>query len=186
MNRILKRPVLQAASSSLCKILRPNAYNISSCYYPSAGGQRNLCFQIPTNHVGSSDVCSTISAPLARPLHEIDENCKSKYYGVEKARGGSDSDIVTLMPISDEKGEEMEEHKEIERGDVINLPDLLFTKNRDYLVKYSDNQRVMAEQLAGKVVVLFFVSLSDGSTGGFWGDYIRIHKDLGQGTYSHS
>lgn len=36
----------------------------------------------------------------------------------------------------------------------------------------------MAEQLAGKVIVLFFVSLSHGNTGGVWGDYIRIHKDL--------
>lgn len=36
----------------------------------------------------------------------------------------------------------------------------------------------MAEQLAGKVIVIFFVSLSDGNTGGVWGDYIRIHKDL--------
>lgn len=75
--------------------------------------------------------------------YKLIENCKSKYYGVEKAIGGSDSDIVTLMPTSDKKGEEMEEHKKlIKSGDVINLPDLLFTKNRDYLVKYSDNQRV--------------------------------------------
>lgn len=160
MNRILKRPVLQAASSSLCKILGPNAYNVSSynfnaspTTYPSAGGQRNMCFQIPTNPVGISDVCSAMSAPLANPLHEID--------------------------ACDKKGKEMEEHeKQIESGDVINLPDLLFTKNRDYLVRYIDNQRVMAEQLAGKIVVLFFVSLCNGNTGGVWGDYIRIHKDL--------
>uniref|UniRef100_A0A164UNZ2 protein-disulfide reductase n=1 Tax=Daucus carota subsp. sativus TaxID=79200 RepID=A0A164UNZ2_DAUCS len=43
---------------------------------------------------------------------------------------------------------------------MINLHDLLFTKNRDYLVKYNDDQQVKAAQLAGKVIILYFVRLN--------------------------
>nr|XP_017254306.1 PREDICTED: probable nucleoredoxin 1 isoform X2 [Daucus carota subsp. sativus] len=46
----------------------------------------------------------------------------------------------------------------IQKGDVVCLADLLFTRNRDSLVK-NNNQQVKAEQLAGKVVVIFFVPL---------------------------
>ncbi|XP_074361926.1 putative nucleoredoxin 1 isoform X2 [Apium graveolens] len=42
---------------------------------------------------------------------------------------------------------------------MINLNDLLFTKHRDYLVKYDDAQQVKAAHLAGKVTVLYFVPL---------------------------
>lgn len=41
-----------------------------------------------------------------------------------------------------EHTETMECHTVIEIGDVININDLLFTKNRDYLIRYNDNQRV--------------------------------------------
>lgn len=35
-----------------------------------------------------------------------------------------------------------EEQLNVREGDVINLPNLLFTENRDYLVKYNDDQKV--------------------------------------------
>ncbi|KAK1350706.1 hypothetical protein POM88_054577 [Heracleum sosnowskyi] len=52
------------------------------------------------------------------------------------------------------------ERKEVTKGDIIDLHDLLFTENRDYLIKYKDNQKVKAEHLAGKVIVLYFSPLS--------------------------
>ncbi|KAL6496503.1 hypothetical protein OROGR_029761 [Orobanche gracilis] len=30
--------------------------------------------------------------------------------------------------------------REVNNGDILNLPDLLFTDQRDYLIKYNDNQ----------------------------------------------
>ncbi|KAL6496485.1 hypothetical protein OROGR_029743 [Orobanche gracilis] len=32
--------------------------------------------------------------------------------------------------------------REVNNGDILNLPDLLFTDQRDYLIKYNDNQLV--------------------------------------------
>lgn len=39
---------------------------------------------------------------------------------------------------------QLEEHFKppIRKGDIIDLHDLLFTKNRDYLVKFNDDQKV--------------------------------------------
>ncbi|KAK1390187.1 hypothetical protein POM88_018365 [Heracleum sosnowskyi] len=59
--------------------------------------------------------------------YEIDELVKRRSYTHKK-------DIVTQC---------------IKEGDIINLSDLLFTKNRDYLVKYN-NERVPFCQLSGK------------------------------------
>ncbi|KAK1354400.1 hypothetical protein POM88_047656 [Heracleum sosnowskyi] len=54
-----------------------------------------------------------------------------------------------------------EEHKVIKKGDVINLRDLLFTKYRDYVVRYEDNIEVQVKSvhLEGKVIVLYFLPL---------------------------
>lgn len=49
---------------------------------------------------------------------------------------------------------------DIKKGDVINLVDLLFTKDRDYLIKCNDSQQVNAEHLAGKVVIIYLDSIS--------------------------
>lgn len=43
----------------------------------------------------------------------------------------------------------------IKEGDIINLSDLLFTKNRDYLVK-NNNEQVPIHTLDDKVVGLYF------------------------------
>ncbi|KAL8149690.1 hypothetical protein AgCh_006635 [Apium graveolens] len=45
---------------------------------------------------------------------------------------------------------------DIKEGDIINLPILLFTENRDYLVK-NNGQKVKAEQLVAKAILLYFV-----------------------------
>ncbi|XP_017222423.1 probable nucleoredoxin 1-2 [Daucus carota subsp. sativus] len=47
----------------------------------------------------------------------------------------------------------------ITKGDTISLTDLLFTHNRNYLVK-NNHQHVKAEQLEGKVVGIYFLPLS--------------------------
>ncbi|XP_017246060.1 probable nucleoredoxin 1 isoform X2 [Daucus carota subsp. sativus] len=49
--------------------------------------------------------------------------------------------------------------KRIEKGDFVDLSTLLFTANRDYLVKYNHPQQVRAEQLAGKVIGIYFLPL---------------------------
>ncbi|KAL8094135.1 putative nucleoredoxin 1 isoform X2 [Apium graveolens] len=57
-----------------------------------------------------------------------------------------------------------EEELKVKEGDIINLMDLLFTENRDYLVKYNGDQKVKAEQLAGKAILLYFVPVFEPST----------------------
>ncbi|KAL1811899.1 hypothetical protein ACET3Z_021964 [Daucus carota] len=52
-----------------------------------------------------------------------------------------------------------EEELKVKEGDIINLTDLLFTENRDYLVKHSDDQKVKAEHLVGKAILLYFVPI---------------------------
>ncbi|XP_063942572.1 probable nucleoredoxin 1 isoform X2 [Daucus carota subsp. sativus] len=47
----------------------------------------------------------------------------------------------------------------VKEGDIINLMDLLFTENRDYLVKHSDDLKVKAEHLVGKAILLYFVPI---------------------------
>ncbi|KAL6496491.1 hypothetical protein OROGR_029749 [Orobanche gracilis] len=50
--------------------------------------------------------------------------------------------------------------RKVNNGDILNLSDLLFTNQRDHLIKYNDNQLVKAEQLADKFIVLYFVTLT--------------------------
>lgn len=50
-----------------------------------------------------------------------------------------------------------ERKKKIKKGDKINLHDLLFTKDRDYLVRYQDNQRVRYVY----ILVIYFLTLPE-------------------------
>ncbi|XP_017219564.1 probable nucleoredoxin 1 isoform X1 [Daucus carota subsp. sativus] len=54
---------------------------------------------------------------------------------------------------------DFEKDKRIEKGDFVDLSTLLFTANRDYLIKYNHPQLVTAEQLAGKVIGIYFQPL---------------------------
>lgn len=58
----------------------------------------------------------------------------------------------------------MEEQSCIKRGDVVDLSKLVFTPYRNYLVKDNLNQRVQAQELDGKVIILLFVSPNEGSS----------------------
>ncbi|KAL6542787.1 hypothetical protein OROHE_010307 [Orobanche hederae] len=57
------------------------------------------------------------------------------------------------------EGSDLKFKRSITKGDTISLNDLLFTNNRDYLIR-NDNQHVKAEQLEGKVIGVYFVPLS--------------------------
>ncbi|KAL6579412.1 hypothetical protein OROMI_009628 [Orobanche minor] len=65
--------------------------------------------------------------------------------------------------------EEEDEESTVEVGDIVDISDILFTQTRDYLIKYNDNQlehynllQVREKQLAGKIIVLHFMSLVNG------------------------
>ncbi|KAK1358868.1 hypothetical protein POM88_043342 [Heracleum sosnowskyi] len=45
----------------------------------------------------------------------------------------------------------------IKQGDVVDVSELLFSKHRDYLIRYNDPNPVTAEQLAGKFIVIYFL-----------------------------
>ncbi|KAK1385206.1 hypothetical protein POM88_022941 [Heracleum sosnowskyi] len=47
----------------------------------------------------------------------------------------------------------------IQKGDTVNLSQLLFTKNRDYLIRYNHPQLVTAHHLAGKEKRFLFTLL---------------------------
>ncbi|KAL8114913.1 putative nucleoredoxin 1 [Apium graveolens] len=68
-----------------------------------------------------------------------------------------------LYPSEDDEEEIQgpDTKKKISKGDVIDLHDLLFTKNRDYLVRYQNNQQVKAEHLAAKVIAIYFTPIMD-------------------------
>ncbi|KAK1361542.1 hypothetical protein POM88_046016 [Heracleum sosnowskyi] len=51
-------------------------------------------------------------------------------------------------------------YQKIRKGDVIDLHEFLFTTYRDCLIRNDGKPQVMAEQLAGKVIIMYFVSLS--------------------------
>lgn len=77
--------------------------------------------------------------------YEIIEDLKSESYKVEEeSRRRPDSYPFTSRMHHFEKGmvTQDEDLTSIEIGDIINLPKLLFTKNRDYLVKYNSDEKV--------------------------------------------
>ncbi|KAL6501168.1 hypothetical protein OROHE_025031 [Orobanche hederae] len=73
--------------------------------------------------------------------------CKCYHVEVE-TKGGSDSGLVKEV-----------KKRSITKGDTISLNDILFTKNRDYLIN-NNNQYVKAKQLEGKVIGIYFLPLS--------------------------
>ncbi|KAK1378817.1 hypothetical protein POM88_025561 [Heracleum sosnowskyi] len=101
------------------------------------------CYYYPTPKKRARKIhslsCSFTSSPSPRISRLTADDLISKPYKLEKeAKRGSDTDENEMLvkPV-------------IRKGDVVCLSDLLFTKNRDYLVK-NNNQQVKAEQLAGK------------------------------------
>lgn len=45
--------------------------------------------------------------------------------------------------------------KIIEKGDVVNLSDLLFTENRDYLIRYNDPELVLSSIVTNSIPFRF-------------------------------
>ncbi|KAL6496500.1 hypothetical protein OROGR_029758 [Orobanche gracilis] len=87
---------------------------------------------------------STDGPPPPTPERKIKK--KKKTTGVERK--------TTMSKVKRKR------KREVNNGDILNLSDLLFTNQRDHLIKYNDNQLVKAEQLADKFIVLYFVTLT--------------------------
>ncbi|KAK1385207.1 hypothetical protein POM88_022942 [Heracleum sosnowskyi] len=114
-------------------------------------GSRRVLWSLETTYYRNCVSNHTIhTTSFAHGANKFILNPRSLCYLSEEAKGSCDSDSGILE--TKEKQLEM-----IEKGDTVNLSELLFTKNRDYLIRYNDPQRVTADQLAGKVVVLYFV-----------------------------
>ncbi|KAK1352086.1 hypothetical protein POM88_053800 [Heracleum sosnowskyi] len=65
----------------------------------------------------------------------------------------------TCSQFSEKREQQLlEEHKVARKGDKINLQNLLFTDYRDYVIGHND-VRVKSAELAGKVIVLYFLPL---------------------------
>ncbi|KAK1354988.1 hypothetical protein POM88_048244 [Heracleum sosnowskyi] len=90
---------------------------------------------------------------------------KSSFYKVKVARKVG-SGLYALMPRTSyvKKGMEVvtqdeEEFADIKEGDIINLTDLIFSEDRDYLIRYND-QKVKPKQLVGKAILVYFLPVS--------------------------
>ncbi|WOH16084.1 hypothetical protein DCAR_0935633 [Daucus carota subsp. sativus] len=97
---------------------------------------------------------------------DLTEDHRSTYYKLEKkTKKESDFDIAVrnFTNLSIEMKKQNINQKEltsVSSGDIVNLHELLFTKNRDYLIKFNGDQ-VKAEQFADKIV---FVAVDDDDT----------------------
>ncbi|XP_074324776.1 putative nucleoredoxin 1 [Apium graveolens] len=117
----------------------------------------------------------TIDPPMQRPCcfyynHPATLSCyksssTTKLLSVSRCSDPTVYSTSKLYKMEEEAEEGFNtDNKEIlkpsfKKGDIINLPDLLFTKKRDYLVK-NNNVQVKAKQLEGKVIVIFFGTIS--------------------------
>lgn len=78
---------------------------------------------------------------------EFTENPSSTYDKLDDQTGGSDCDIA-MLPLRDlsDKGkvgivnDNQEELRGVKEGDIIDLHTLLFTKDRNYLIKHDGTQ----------------------------------------------
>ncbi|KAL6566489.1 hypothetical protein OROGR_002104 [Orobanche gracilis] len=87
-----------------------------------------------------------------------------KHGGSKEKSKKKKSNIMKGTPphlVGKEKSRKRKKKKNmIQVGDTVNLSDLLFTNYRDYLIVHRhNNRRVKATDLAGKVIVLHFMSL---------------------------
>ncbi|KAK1396134.1 hypothetical protein POM88_005997 [Heracleum sosnowskyi] len=95
---------------------------------------------------GLPDVCSAMTSPLGKTSNLINGYGYSRCFGLEeKAKKGPHFGLVLARNYTKKSGEVEWPTNEV----MPDFPDLLFTENRDYLVKYN-GQRVHADQLAGK------------------------------------
>ncbi|KAK1380049.1 hypothetical protein POM88_026793 [Heracleum sosnowskyi] len=113
-------------------------------------------FSVVNRHT-TSNPCAFISTfksanPFTQQLKG--ETPPSIYYRAEKRGAKHRYFCNSSGPTKFVKnGTEVEEElTSINKGDIVNLSQLLFTKNRDYLIKCNTGQRVKAGQLLGKCI----------------------------------
>lgn len=80
-----------------------------------------------------------------------------------EANVGSHSNLGVIQSNASTSWKELKKqnikYQKVTKGDVIDLRQFLFTEYRDYLIR-NDGTQVKAEQLAGKVIILYFMTLS--------------------------
>ncbi|KAL8145109.1 polyadenylate-binding protein, cytoplasmic and nuclear-like [Apium graveolens] len=81
----------------------------------------------------------------------LDDNCLGHHTDIPKV-------YTTIQKLKLETAKAEVKKQIIRKGDVISLKDLLFTSNRDYLVK-NNKEYIKAEKLEGKVIVIYFLPL---------------------------
>ncbi|KAK1348249.1 hypothetical protein POM88_054968 [Heracleum sosnowskyi] len=121
--------------------------SLFNCYYAAA-----------TNWFNNNNIYTPFSS----------ENPKSIYNKVpEDVKGGSHFGPLLLTKNYTTKVEPDDKLQliGIKEGEFVNIFDLLFTETRDYLIKCNDGQQVKDEELAGKVVIIYFDSVLDLDTG---------------------
>ncbi|KAK1361518.1 hypothetical protein POM88_045992 [Heracleum sosnowskyi] len=110
-----------------------------------------------TRSINSS---SNFFSPPGNHYEDYESKCELEV----QARVGSDSNLPLVTINATRSWKELKKqnikYQKVTKGDVIDLREFLFTEYRDYLIRYNDNTKVKAEQLAGKVILLYFVSLS--------------------------
>ncbi|KAL6528168.1 hypothetical protein OROHE_015118 [Orobanche hederae] len=108
--------------------------------------------------VGSFDreTRPAINAPTTNAFLGITGNLQTK----SKVEEAGVHVLHNKMMQTAKNTKNMEWRAMIKSGDVININDLLFTKNRDYLIRYIDNQRmVKAGELTNKLIAVYLVPL---------------------------
>lgn len=120
--------------------MKPCCYNFNNYF-----AANRLFYKPSSRNIHSISCClepfPNISNSLAYPLierYKLEEEAKTVSYTHGK-------DMMSPCIVE---------------GDIINLSDLLFTRSRDYLIK-NNNERVKAEQLAGKDIIIYFTPLSE-------------------------
>lgn len=131
------------------------------CYYSAATYRRRR--RLSSYNLSSSTNIQSVSCCLDSSPHTV--------YLKSKLEQGTEEGFNT----DDNKEMLKQSYK---KGDIINLPGILFTKHRDYLVK-NNSQQVKAKQLEGKVIVIFFVPISGRCSSLQWLtlSLMEIHSD---------
>ncbi|KAL6509825.1 hypothetical protein OROGR_022313 [Orobanche gracilis] len=158
----------------LSTILDFSSFDVNQNSLVKAANGRSMAFQVELTPTSSlpPKFYSTMSAGTShfpddtRAINSIllnKEDLGNKCKMEVESKGGSDSDLSMVISNAT-KPCKLEKYKrqfqKVTKGDVIDLCEFLFTKDRDYLIRYNDKTPVKAEHLAGKVILLYFVSLS--------------------------
>ncbi|KAL6582476.1 Scaffold protein Nfu/NifU N terminal [Orobanche minor] len=156
MGRVCVYRCLEARKNIYSSYYVSKSFNSFSCPFMHSRGQRRSMYNPaeptpgplplkanPENpvQVGSFDreTRPAINAPTKNAFLGITGNLQTK----SKVEEAGVHVLHNKMMQTAKNTKNMEWRAMIKSGDVININDLLFTKNRDYLIRYIDNQRMI-------------------------------------------